>query len=390
MKFLHTSDWHIGRQFHNVSLLDDQATMLDRIIAQLSEHDVDALVIAGDLYDRSVPPASAVALLDKVFHTISVEMNIPILLIPGNHDSAERLRFAARQLRTAGIYIFGDLQDATNPVILKGKSGTEVAFFGLPYNDPEQVRLTFNAADIKTHNDAHTFMVDRIRTSPVFKEGSASNTVLISHCFVDGASACESERPLAIGGAERVDYQCMENFGYVALGHLHSPQYKGAEHIRYSGSPMKYSFSEVNQKKGTTLVTFDNNGLVEHKHLPLIADRDMRIIDGEIQTIIDDAADDSATDDYLLIRLQDKHAILDAMGKLRQVYPNILALEKTALMQTLAPAQLHREQLKRSEASMFADFFGQTTGHDLSDSQTEALENLINQLHTGTDSGDKP
>jgi exonuclease SbcD len=346
MKFIHSSDWHIGRQFHNVSLLEDQRHVLDQIVAYIEQEAVDALVIAGDIYDRSVPPAKAVEMLDEFISKICSDMQVPVILIPGNHDGAERLRFGSRQLSSAGLHIMGDLKQIEAPVILKA-AAVEVAFYGIPYNDPETVRNLFEA-DVASYDDAHTFLVDRIKA--VTNSDQAS--VLISHCFIDGAQESESERPLAIGGADRVSYEPCVDFDYVALGHLHSPQYKGETHIRYSGSILKYSFSEQDQKKGVTLVEIDSDGLKASKHLPLKPLRDMRIIEGEMQTILE-------------------------QGK---VYPNVLHLEKPGMLET-GEQQMNRETLKRGELEMFRDFFVQITGQTLNDEQDEAIQQAITELN---------
>lgn len=381
MKFIHTSDWHIGRQFHNVSLLEDQRHILAQIVDYLSSEEADALVIAGDIYDRSVPPATAVALLDDVFNKVCNDMGIPIIIISGNHDSAERLRFGSRQLKQAGLHIFGDICSVTEPVTITGKSGTTVNFYGIPYHDPEQIRHHFNIA-IKNHDEAHSFIVDQIKQS-IEKDNSSSEkiNVLISHCFVDGAEACESERPLSIGGADRVSYAPMLDFNYVALGHLHGPQYRGEPRIRYSGSILKYSFSEQHQKKGITLVELDLNGSATITPLPLKPLRDMRIIEGEMADIVEQGKTDPHADDYLMVRLTDSHAILDAMGKLREIYPNVLHLEKPGIMAVGEKKAMNREKLKRSEIDMFRDFYSQVSNGTLSDEQDSALEAVINKLH---------
>jgi exonuclease SbcD len=374
MKFIHTSDWHIGRQFHNVSLLDDQRHVLDQLVAYIEQEAVDVLVIAGDIYDRSVPPSKAVELLDEFISAICSDMKIPVIMIPGNHDGAERLRFGSRQLSSAGLYILGDLNKVAEPVILQSESG-EVAFYGIPYNDPETVRNLFTV-DVSSYDDAHTYLVEQIKG--VMRDDIPN--VLISHCFIDGAEESESERPLSIGGADRVSYEPCIDFNYVALGHLHSPQYKGEKHIRYSGSILKYSFSEQNQKKGITLVEMDAKGLVSSQHLPLVPLRDMRIIEDEMQTILEQGKVDPNADDYLLVRLTDRHAILDPMNKLRSVYPNVLHLEKPGMLET-GQQQMNRETLKRGELEMFRDFFVQITGQTLNDEQDEAVQKAINELN---------
>ena len=374
MKFIHTSDWHIGRQFHNVSLLEDQRHVLNQIVSYIEQEAVDALVIAGDIYDRSVPPAKAVELLDEFINKICSAMHVPMIIIPGNHDGAERLRFGSRQLRAAGLHILGDLRQVVEPVILHAKSG-EVAFYGIPYNDPETVRNMFEV-EVSSYDDAHTYLVEQIKRV----KNDAIPNVLISHCFLDGALESESERPLSIGGADRVSYQPCVDFDYVALGHLHSPQSKGENFIRYSGSILKYSFSEQDQNKGVTLVELDAKGLMATKHLPLAPLRDMRIVENEMQTILEQGKVDPDHDDYLLVRLTDRHAILDPMGKLRAVYSNVLHLEKPGMLET-GDQQMNRDTLKRGELEMFRDFFEQITGQPLSDDQDQAIQQTIMEIN---------
>tara|TARA_R110002072_G_scaffold302794_1_gene488766 strand:+ start:1519 stop:2661 length:1143 start_codon:yes stop_codon:yes gene_type:complete len=374
MKFIHTSDWHIGRQFHNVSLLDDQRYVLQQLIKYIEQETVDALVIAGDIYDRSVPPSTAVELLDDVLTKICTEMNVPVILISGNHDSAERLRFGSKQLSKAGLYILGNLAKVTEPVIIQSVSG-DVAFYGLPYHDPEMVRH-LSGESISTYDDAHTYLVEKI----LHASSSDMRKVLISHCFIDGSEESDSERPLSIGGSDRVSYQPCLPFDYVALGHLHAPQYKGSEHIRYSGSLLKYSFSEQHQKKGVTLVELDSEGSASTKHLPLIPLREMRILEGEFSDLLEKGKVDPNNEDYLLVRLTDRHAILDPMAKLREVYPNALQLEKPGMLSS-GEQKMNREKLKRGELDMFRDFFEQVYGQIMTDEQDKAIQETIAELH---------
>jgi exonuclease SbcD len=375
MKILHTSDWHIGRQFHGISLLDDQRHVLDQIIEHIKNESVDVVIIAGDIYDRSVPPANAVSLLDEVLNTICTELGVLVVLIPGNHDGAERLRFGSKQLSQAGLHIIGELNQITQPVMLS-KAGCEVSFYGIPYNDPETVRNHFGA-DVSSHDEAHQFLVDQINT---VKLDSTIN-VLISHCFIDGAEESDSERPLSIGGADRVGFQSVTGFDYVALGHLHNPQYKGEDHIRYSGSILKYSFSEQRQQKAVTLIEMDSTGLQSIKHLPLKPLRDMRILEGDLESLLEQGRFDPNNKDYLLIRLTDQTSILDPMGKLRQVYENVLHIEKTWLQES-GGLQVNSARLKRGELEMFTDFFEQVSGIPLSEDQHEAIKTIITNIST--------
>jgi len=374
MKFIHTSDWHIGRQFHNVSLLEDQRHVLDQLIEHITRESVDAVVIAGDIYDRSVPPAAAVELLDDVFNKICTDLGVPVLLIPGNHDGAERLRFGSRQLSKAGLHIIGELSQIGSPVVING-AGLNVYFYGIPYNDPETVRNHFGV-EVSTHDEAHRFLVKHINEA---KSDEALN-VLISHCFIDGGDESESERPLSIGGADRVNYESFTAFDYVALGHLHCPQHKGESHIRYSGSILKYSFSEQKQRKGVTLVEMAPEGMISATHLPLHPLRDMRILEGELNTILEQGKVDPKNEDYLLVRLTDKHALLDPMGKLRQVYPNVLHIEKPGMLE-MSDQPISRDKLKRGELEMFRDFFEQVHGQGLTLEQDEAIKKVIKDIH---------
>ncbi|TAA47769.1 exonuclease SbcCD subunit D [Corallincola spongiicola] len=381
MKFIHTSDWHLGRQFHNASLLEDQRHILQQIVDIAEREHVDAVIVAGDIYDRSVPPANAVALLDEVLDKLCHELQLPVLMISGNHDSAQRLRFAANQLRQSGLHIMGDLGLLTTPVLLHSATAGTVQFFGLPYCDPEQVRDAFNdeaSAQLKTHDQAMAYLMAQLDAA----RDKQLPSVVIAHCFVAGGTGCESERPLSIGGAEQVSASHFSAFNYTALGHLHGPQKQGAEHIRYSGSPLKYSFSEQNQNKSISLVSIDEAGAAHVELIPLQPLRDMRIIEGELNVLIAQGKTDPHSDDYLMVRLTDTHAILDPMGKLRAVYPNVLHLEKRMLQARSDNEQaLQREKLRQSELSMFRDFFQQVHGNELTGEQDQALQTVIKQLH---------
>ncbi|MEG3081109.1 exonuclease SbcCD subunit D [Halomonas sp. 5021] len=375
MRLLHTADWHLGRLFHNLSLLDDQRYVLDQLVDIIDREGVEAVLIAGDIYDRSVPPASAVALLDDVLTALCSERNLPVVMISGNHDSAQRLGFGARHLRQARLHILSDLTDIGRPVRLSA-NGVEVDVFGIPYADPEYVRSQLEV-DVRDFDGAHRYLVERINA----QRHPTRPTVLMSHCFVDGGSASDSERPLTLGGAESVAWEPMQSFDYVALGHLHGPQYRGGEHIRYSGSLLKYSFSEASQRKGVTLVDIDEQGVRHIEHRPLTPRLDVRVLEGELDSLIAQGLGDPHADDYLLVRLTDRHAILDPMGKLREVYPNVMHLEKPGMLESRGRQQLDRERLRFSALDMFSDFFAQTSGEAMTDEQAEAMNELISQLN---------
>jgi len=372
MRFIHTADWHIGRLFQNVSLLDDQLFVLKQIQRYAREHKVDALVIAGDIFDRSVPPAEAVDALNAFLAEFRKEMAIPVIMISGNHDSAKRLRFGAQHMQQSGLHILGDIRDVSTPVVVKTSSG-DIHFFGIPYHDPVEVREAYGC-EVKTYDEAHTYLA----TLAAQARTPDTRSVLISHCFINGAEACDSERRLSVGGADSVSYQPLEPFDYVALGHLHGPQYKGAEHIRYSGSPLKYSFSEHNQKKGVNLVELNGSGAT-WQHLDLIPKRDMRVLEGSLEDILKKGETDPHKDDYIFARLADTQDLLEPMGQLRQVYPNTLELDRKNFAVSSGSRLVADVSNKRSEDQVFKDFFTQVMSEALTVEQNQLLMETIEE-----------
>ena len=375
MKFIHTSDWHIGRQLHNQSLLDDQAFVLEQIIALASEHKVDAVIVAGDIYDRSIPPANAVALLDDVLNRLVHGLGLQVIMIAGNHDGHERLGFAAKQMAASGLHIIGPLSAEVHPIRLSSLSG-DVVFYPLPYADPATVRHVFEC-EAASHEMAMDILLEQVRKH----DSQGLPKVVIGHCFLDGGSESESERPLSIGGADKISPTLFTEFDYVALGHLHGPQYKGAEHVRYSGSILKYSFSEQHQHKSVTLVELGAQTPLNICLLPLKSMRDVRILEGELEILLAQGKMDIKREDYLMVRLLDKHAILDAMGKLRAVYPNVLHLERTGLTAGQQQVALSRDHIKKGEMDMFCDFFSQVSGESLTQAQQTVMDDLLTKLH---------
>ncbi|MDN3611733.1 exonuclease SbcCD subunit D [Vibrio ostreicida] len=378
MKFLHTSDWHLGRQFHNVSLIDDQKLVLKQLADYIASNEVDALVVAGDIYDRSVPPTAAIELMNQFVIRVCGDLKVPMIMIPGNHDGAERLGFGSEQMKGSGLHILSGFHHMCQPVVMDSDIGP-VAFYGMPYNDPESVRHHF-AQHVTTHDEAHKLLASEIKQA--FKP--EHKNVLISHCFVDGAIESDSERPLSVGGSDRVSHEHFLDFDYVALGHLHQPQKKGEDYIRYSGSLMKYSFSEQHQKKGMTLVELDKKGFKSATHIDLVAPHQMRILEGTLDQILQGGEIDERKEDYLLVRLMDKHAILNPMEKLRSVYPNVLHLEKPGMLIGV-DQQMASTKLARSEVDMFRDFFLEAQESELDDAQNKAVIDIIKQLHQKTD-----
>lgn len=396
MRILHTSDWHIGRQFHNTSLLEDQRYVLDQVLKITESEAVDVVVIAGDVYDRAVPPAAAVSLVDTTLNHLCNKLKIPVIMIAGNHDGPERLSFGSRQLSKGNLYITGPLTTKIEPIILKDKYG-EVSFYPIPYADPATVRYVFaddtalandekhETNNLRTHDQC---MARIIRGITEHNSKNNKRSVAISHCFLAGGDACESERPLSVGGAEHISSQHFKHFNYTALGHLHSEQRRSEDMIRYSGSILKYSFSEEYHKKSVTLVDMDEKGKCEIKQIELKAKHDMRSISGPFDEILSNAKTDPNPDDYLKIDITDKHAILDPMGKLRAVYPNVLHLERSGLLPAGEQKLMHKDLLKQDEFSMFKDFYEQVQGEDMNLEQEKVLEVIIDGIHNIEEVGD--
>lgn len=373
MRILHTSDWHLGRIFHGAHLTDDQAYILDQFVKLAGDTKPDVILIAGDIYDRSVPPAEAVKLLDEVLSNILLDYGVPMIMIAGNHDSPERLGFGTRLLARQGLHLFGQLP-VTVPVILHDVHGP-VCFCPLPYAEPAVVRERLADPDAVDHERAMRLLVNQaVKTVP-----PGTRSVAIAHAFVAGGEVSESERPLSVGGTGTVDASCFRPFHYTALGHLHRTQNNGS--IRYAGSLMKYSFSEAAHTKSVTMVEMDGTGKTTLQEISLTPRRDVRCLEGFINDILAGPQNGESREDYLMVTLKDTGAILDAIGKLREVYPNILHIERPHLTtggELHGPGGDHR---RLSEIDLFSSFFEQVTGAPLSDGQAGAFAETVEELY---------
>lgn len=321
MKFIHTADWHLGKLFYGQYLTEEQAWVLrERFLPLVDEVRPDVILLAGDVYDRSVPPAEAVALFDEMVSEIVGERHIPFVVISGNHDSQERLSFGSRLLAGEGLYLCGDITRTVRPVYLSDAYG-QVAFVPLPYVETAQVRRALGKEDIPDHESALRALSEHLLSQ--IPEGT--RRIAVAHDFIAGGTGSDSERPLSIGGTEVVSADIFAPYHYTALGHLHGPQKAGgSEVIRYSGSLLKYSFSEVNQKKGVIVGDMDGEGRVTTEWYPLVPRHDVRVITGTFQELMD--RDDEAPDDFILADLMDNGAVIDAMARLRRKYPRVMAL----------------------------------------------------------------
>lgn len=349
MRILHTADWHLGKLFYGAYLTEDQAYVLEQqFLPMLREEGIEAVVLAGDVYDRSLPPAEAVELFDEVATKITADLKIPFLVISGNHDSPARLSFASRLLAPQGLYMAGELDRLPGPVVLEDDAGP-VAFLSVPYAEPAVVRHFLNQPDIHSHQQAMEALLQ-------WQQGlipPAVRTVCIAHAFVAGGIAGDSERPLSIGGTDQVAGSLFAPFTYTALGHLHGPQKVLNDTIRYAGSLLKYSFGEARQHKGAVIADIGPAGQVDLSFREFTPRHDVRIVSGTFEAVM--AAEDDRTDDFILARLDDNQPILDGMAKLRHKYPNVMALEMPH-RNTQAAGQRDFDLQQTTERELFASF----------------------------------
>src|SRR5690625_2594226 len=286
MKFFHTADWHLGKLVQGVHMTEDQNIVLQQFIATIEEEKPDAVIIAGDLYDRPIPPTEAVQLLDDVLSTIVLDLHTPVLAIAGNHDSPSRLHFANKLMKEKGFHIIGHMSDQLEPVILHDDFG-EVHVHLVPYCDPSVVRYLYADDSIQTHDDATKRIVEEIKSTM----DKTARHIYVGHAFVtpygqEEENTSESERPLSIGGAEFVHASHFADFDYTALGHLHRAHYVQQENIRYAGSLLKYSISEANHQKGFYIVEMDDEGETTLEKRIFTPRRDMRRVEADRKSVV--------------------------------------------------------------------------------------------------------
>lgn len=372
MRFLHTADWHIGKIVHEQSMLADQAYILEQLIEQVEEYEVDAVLMAGDLYDRSLPPKEAVSLVNQTLSRLINELEVPVFIIAGNHDSNERIEYLSGVAEAKQLYMEGTLKAHTRKVSLK-----EADIYMMPYADHVLIRQALDQPEIRTIEEAVAAQVEQITSSDEF-DRSRINMVMFHGYVISGSRTSlvesDSERPLSIGTAEWIDQSIFDAFDYVALGHLHKGQKVGSNRIRYSGSPLKYSKSEATHQKKSFIIDIDHDSL-EVTPVPLIPKRDMRIVRGAF----DDLMQQDWSDDYIFIELTDDMFIQDAMSRLRGQFPQVLGLEYVNLRADQSTYQTARSQdLKRqSIESLFSDFFEQYTEHTLDEPRREVVREIV-------------
>ncbi|MGE6413156.1 exonuclease SbcCD subunit D [Planococcus kocurii] len=357
MKFFHTADWHLGKLVQGIYMTEEQQFVLEQFIDAIKKEQPDAIIIAGDLYDRAVPPTDAVNLLDELLAEIVLELKTPVLAVGGNHDSPGRLNFGSRLMKMNEIHLAGHVHKNHQATVLNDQFG-EVHFHLVPYADPSMVRYEFEDDTIRTHNDAMKAITENIKAT----YDSQARHVFVGHAFVtphgeQEENTSDSERPLSIGGAEHVDASHFEGFHYTALGHLHKAHYVLNDTIRYSGSPLKYSISEEHHKKGFHVVELDGQGEVSVAKRLFNPRRDMRTIEGTIDEILHH----EMSEDFVFVTLLDEAPVLFPMEKVRSVYPNAMHVERKNFSGSLLQSDTESRR-KMDSLSLFHNFYEEVKG----------------------------
>ena len=369
MKFIHVSDLHLGKRLHETSLIEDQQEILKQILNIIDTEKPDGVLIAGDVYDKSMPSAEAVALFD-FFLVELAKRRLQVFIISGNHDSAERIAFGSKIMDATGIHLSPVYNGEILPTTLKDEHG-EVDVYMLPFVKPSHVRRFYEQEDINSYTDAIRVAIDKMNVD------KDKRNVLITHQFVTGATRSESEE--SVGGTDNVDASVFDGFDYVALGHLHGPQFCGSEKIRYSGTPLKYSFAESNDTKSVTVLTLNKKGdKPEIKTVDLKPVRDMKKIRGTFDDLINVA---ERTEDYVQITLTDEEDIPNAMSRLQVVYKNALELRYDNARTKANTIVLGIENVEnKSTLELFSEFFKEGNNAEMSDVQKQYMRALIEKI----------
>jgi DNA repair protein SbcD/Mre11 len=399
VRFLHTADWHLGRSFFGASLIDDQAHALDQLVRAAVDARVDAVFVAGDVYDRSTPSADAVCLLDETLTRLVLEHGIPVVVIAGNHDSAARLGFGSRLLCSKGLHVA-----AGEPCRVQfGDAHGSLDVVAIPFAEPAAVATRLGDEAIDDHDRALRADVaaavaaiaaqrqSAAAAAPAGKPATSAaprrktkntsaggRTIAVAHAFVTGGRTSESERPLVLGNAALVGADCFDGLSYVALGHLHRPQPVGRAEVRYSGSLLKYSFDEADHRKSISIVEIDGVGACRLEEIRLSARHDVRVLEGTLAELQRFAETDSCRDDYVMVKLADRGAVIDSIGKLRALYPNCLRVDHTAFFASRGGDPAGRGDLRRhSERELFERFFVEVTGEALTPDESRAFGDAL-------------
>ncbi|WIL49587.1 exonuclease SbcCD subunit D [Bacillus bombysepticus] len=374
MKLFHTADWHLGKLVHGVYMTEDQKIVLDQFVQAVEEEKPDAVIIAGDLYDRAIPPTEAVDLLNDVLQKIVIDLQTPVIAVAGNHDSPDRIHFGSSLMKKQGLHIVGQFQFPYEPVVLNDEYG-EVHFHLIPYADPSIVRHVLKNEDVRSHDDAMRIFMNEL-SETMDKE---ARHVFVGHAFVTSSGEAEentsdAERPLSIGGAEYVNSHYFDKFHYTALGHLHQAHLVRNETIRYSGSPLAYSISEEKHKKGYYIVQLNETGEVAIEKRLLSPRRKMRTVEAKI----DELLQHPVSEDYVFVKLLDENPVLQPMEKIRSVYPNAMHVERAMQRRELTDTnEVTVSRHKTDDLSLLKAFYKEMKGLDLSEEKERLFIDVL-------------
>jgi exonuclease SbcD len=372
MRLLHTSDWHIGRSLHGTDLLAEQEAVLGRIAEVVAEESVDVVLVAGDVYDRAVPSADATALLDRVLTRLRAA-GAAVVLTPGNHDSARRLGFGSGLFAVSGVHVRAVTPALDEPVLLADASG-EVAVYGIPYLEPEVARHELGLPEARSHEAVLAAAMERIRADLFLRPGARS--VVLAHAFVGGGVASESERDICVGGVDLVPASVFDGVDYVALGHLHRPQTL-TPRLRYSGSPLAYSFGEAGQQKQAWLVDLDAGGLAGVRPVVLPVPRPLTVLTGALDDLLADPAHAPVEEHFVSARLTDAVRPADPMRRLQARFPHCVHLEWSGGEQA-ADGRSYRERLRgRSDLEVAEEFVSHVRASGVSAAERELLARAL-------------
>lgn len=374
MKIIHLADLHIGKRVNEFSMIDDQKYILNQILEIIDKEKPDAVIIAGDVYDKQVPSIEAVELLDSFISDIS-KRKTTTFIISGNHDSAERLAFGSSLMAMGKIYISPVYNGKISKYTLKDDFGS-ANFYLLPFVKPSHVKRFFPDEKIESYTDAIKVVIDNLKLD------TSEINILIAHQFVTGASRTESEE-ISVGGLDNVDASVFEDFDYVALGHIHRPQKIGTERIRYCGTPLKYSFSEVNDTKSVSIIEINSKEDFNLRMIPLIPKRDMRKIRGTYEELTTKTSyENTNTDDYIHVTLTDEFNVADAIQKLRVIYKNIMKLEYDN-MRTRESRKINLDDMvieNKNPLEIFSEFYKLQNNKEMNDEQKEIIKKIMEEV----------
>ena len=383
MKIIHTADWHLGKVLFKNKLIEDQRFLLEQLISLIDEEKPDAMIIAGDVYDRTVPPSEAVSLLDWTLKEIALVREVPVFMIAGNHDSPERVDFASSFMHEKNLFIKGLPSPDIQPFMLKDEWGP-VDFYLMPFVDPAFAKMILQKEAIHSHDEAVGEIMKRLSG----KMKKDRRNVLVTHAFVQGGAVSDSERPLSVGGSGAVSPAHFSDFDYTALGHLHRPQRINDARINYSGSLMKYSFSEATHQKSVSVVVMDKDGAVTLKRRDLKPDRDLRIVEDTLENILSNSPEEDKKRDYILARLTDDRAMMNPLERLREIYPNIMKIERnrSGINENRQSLSI-QEKEKMKDIDLFESFFKQINPEDrpFDEDLRKAVEKIFLEIQKDDD-----